>query len=62
MICGHHVYNEIWTPFVGKQLTLNKKIGTLMTGMFYSGIVGRIPKELSKTFRIFMEGGRTNRM
>ena len=28
-----------------------------MTGMFYSGIVGRIPKELSKTFRIFMEGG-----
>ena len=25
MVCGHHVYNSVWSPVIGKQLVLNKK-------------------------------------
>ena len=63
VIRGHHVYKEIWTPFVGEELTLTQENGNchdryaITVEKENDMIVGRVPKELSKIFRIFMEGG-----
>ena len=63
VICGYHVYKEIWTPFVGEELTLTQENGNchdryaITVEKENDMIVGRVPKELSKIFRIFMEGG-----
>ena len=61
MIHGHYIYKEIWTPFVGEELTLNQENGNshdryAITVEKENKIVGRVPKELSKIFRVFMEG------
>ena len=63
VIRGHHVYKEIWTPFVGEELTLTQENGNchdryaITVEKENDIIVGRVPRELSKIFRIFMEGG-----
>ena len=55
-------YKEIWTPFVGEELTLTQKNGNchdryaITVEKENDMIVGRVPKELSKVFKIFMEG------
>ena len=69
MIRGHHVYKEIWTPFVGEELTLTQENGNchdryhnaITVQKENDMIVDCVPKEQSKIFRIFMEEGRTNR-
>ena len=62
VIRGHHVYKDIWTPFVGEELTLNQENGNshdryAITVEKDNTIVGRVPKEVSKLFRKFMEEG-----
>ncbi len=27
VIRGHHIYKQVWTPFVGEELTLNQEYG-----------------------------------
>ena len=50
---GHHVYKEIWTPFVGEELTLTQENGNchdryaITVEKENDMIVGRVPKELS---------------
>ena len=68
VIRGHHIYKEIWTPFVGEELTLNQENGNshdryaITVEKDNNMIVGRAPKELSKNLQDIHGRGRTNRM
>ena len=62
VVRGHHIYKEVWTPFIGEELYLQQErynihdrfAVTLMKG---SNIVGRVPQELSRTYWKFLEKG-----
>ena len=52
---GHHVYKEIWTPFVGKELTLNQENRNshdryaITVEKENNMIFGRVPKDLKSS-------------
>ena len=50
----HHIYKDVWTPYVGEELSLEQEHGN-SHDFFYETtvkkdglIVGRVPRELSK--------------
>ena len=51
VIRGHHVYKDIWTPYVGEELFLEQEQGNqhdfYATTVKKNGVVvGRVPREL----------------
>jgi hypothetical protein len=62
VVRGHHIYKEVWTPFIGEELCLQQErynthdrfAVTLMKG---SNIVGRVPREISRAYWKFLEKG-----
>ena len=62
VIRGHHIYKAVWTPVIGEVLTLKQKLGNshnrfATTVKKDTTIVGRVPREHSKIFWNFLEGG-----
>ena len=62
VIRGHHIYKAVWTPVVGEVLVLEQEIGNshdLFATTVKKGttIVGRVPREHSKIYWNFLEGG-----
>ena len=62
VIRGHHIYKAVWTPVVGKVLVLEQEIGNshdrfATTTKKGNTIVGRAPREHSKMYWNFLEGG-----
>ena len=29
VVCGHHVYKDIWTPEIGEELTCRREVGNI---------------------------------
>ena len=57
VVHGHHVYNEIWTLYVGEMLVLQQEIGNVHNQFAVAVmmqpaamIVGSVPRELSRYF------------
>ena len=53
VICGHHVYKDIWTPYVGEKLSLsledvNDHDRYAVAVLKGRNIVGPIPQTVSK--------------
>ena len=63
VIWGHHIYKDIWTPFIGEQLDLQHDLNNAcdryaVTIIKKDEIVGRVPRELARQFsRFLLEGG-----
>ena len=63
VIRGHHIYKDIWTPFIGEQLDLQHELNNAydryaVTIIKKDEIVGRVPRELARQFsRFLLEGG-----
>ena len=60
VVHGHHVYKEIWTPYVEEMLALQQKIGNVhnrfavaVMAQPATTIISRVPRELhNKLYRI----------
>ena len=64
VVRGHHVYKQVWTPFIGEELDVRyeqdnpyDRFAVAVTNED-DAIVGRVPKELStRLFKFLMNGG-----
>ena len=64
MVRGHHVFKRIWTPVVGKALTVAREAGNTEDRFAVAVtkddmVVGRVPREFSKLCRHFLRHGGT---
>ena len=62
VIRGHHIYKDVWTPYVGEELSLEQEHGNshdfYATTVKKDGLIaGRVPRELSKLFWTFLSNG-----
>ena len=62
VIHGHHVYKQVWTPFIIEELTLQQESHNshdrfAVTVMKEGSVVGRVPRELSRAYWMFIEQG-----
>ena len=63
VIRGHHIYKDIWTPFIEEQLDLQRELNNAydryaVTIIKKDKIVGRVSRELTRQFsRFLLEGG-----
>ena len=64
VVRGHHVFKRIWTPVVGKVLTVAREAGNTEDGFAFAVtmddiVVGHVPREFSKLCRHFLKHGGT---
>ena len=64
VVCGHHVFKRIWTPVVGKVLTVaieadNTEDRFAVAVTKDDMVVGHVPREFSKLCRHFLRHGGT---
>ena len=63
VVRGHHIFKDIWTPYIGENLKLRQEVGNKHDSLAVavmrppSTIVGRVPKELSKFLWTFLDSG-----
>ena len=62
VIRGHHVYKEIWTPFIGEKLHLEQEFGNRYDHCAVIikkevTTVGRVPRNMSMYFWNFLGDG-----
>lgn len=62
VVRGHHVYKDVWTPFIGEELTVlrepENEYDCFAVSIILDGsVVGCVPKELSRHFSRFLLGG-----
>ena len=59
VIRGHHVYKQIWSPFVREELPLVREHNNPLTTIVNKDgvVVDRVPRELSKLFWTFLVSG-----
>ena len=61
VVCGHHVYKRVWTPFIGEQLTLkhedNANDWRAVSVIKIDAVVGHLPREVAKTVLFFLKRG-----
>ena len=62
VVCGHHVYKDIWTPFVGEELQCGHagnihNLHTVAMNKPGTGIVGHVKREISAPCDLFLLGG-----
>ena len=55
VVCGHHIYKEVWTPRTGEELLVEKEPGNSQDRHAVALvkdeiIVGLVPRELSSMF------------
>ena len=55
VVRGHHVYKDVWTPFIGEELMVlrepENEYDCFAVAITLDGsVVGRVPKELSRHF------------
>ncbi len=60
IIRGHHVYKQVWTPFLGEIVSLhheseNNHDSHAVAIMKDDTVVGHTPRELSRIFSFFLE-------
>ena len=60
MIHGHHIYKDIWTPFVGEILRLEQEAHTTadrfpVAVVKDETVVGHVPREVSRLVWHFIE-------
>ena len=62
IICGHHIFKEIWTPHIGEFCYVRKEAGTFMIGTQLlcskqMRQVGHVPREVSRAFWHYLGHG-----
>ena len=58
VVRGYHVYKNVWTPSIGEQLQLRRQDHERSCRERREGIVGHVPREMSRTYWHFiMHGG-----
>ena len=62
VIRGHHVYKNVWTPFVGQILNARREAGNshdrhAVVVVFDSYVVGHLPREYSRIAWYFLQHG-----
>ena len=64
VVRGHHIYKASWDPYVGEVLVLEREVANVhdvhaVAIMKEDGVVGHVPKELSRIFWHFIWHGGT---
>ena len=64
VVCGHHIYNQVWTPFIGEELITEKEEGNehdvFAVAVLKDGnVVGHVPREFSRIAWHFLNHGGT---
>ena len=64
VVRGHHVYKSVWTPLLGERLLVRPETGNnhdkyTVSVVKHGGIVGHLPRELSRTvWHFILHGGQ----
>ena len=64
-VTGHHVYKEVWDPFLGEELYCVRKIENYDTNTIQivrrgdDDVVGHIPKQFSRACSLVLLGGES---
>ena len=64
VIRGHHIYKDVWSPYTGESLTLQREDGNThdrhaVCLLKDNRVVGHVPRDLSRVFWYFLcHGGR----
>ena len=59
VVRGHHIYKSVWTPMLGERLSVRPETGNnhdkhAVSVVKRGGIVGHVPRELSRTVWHFL--------
>ena len=62
VICGRHIYKQIWWPLVGEILTLEREEGSnrdkfAVSLLKYATVFGHVPRDFSREFWHFLRHG-----
>ena len=64
-IRGHHVYKEVWTPYVGEELSVKKETGNLYDAFAVAvekegDVVGHLSQSISRNVSYFISHSGNN--